>query len=749
MSSQVITPELVTLDVAPGSSPAAVIRHLAVLVAAAGRTTGAAGAGAGADADAIAEAAIAREESAPTGVPGGTAIPHFRSEVVAEPTLAFTRLSRPVDFGGPDGPSDLVFLIAMPGGAGSDGGKEHLKLLSALARGLLKKDFRAALRGAETPEELVAEVNLRIASARKPRTPGRQSPATAAGDAPAQANRDDDRNAGNLTVGTRTTTRIVAVTSCPTGIAHTYLAADALRQAARGRRDVELYVEAQGSSTVETIDPDVIGSADAVIFATDVGVRGKSRFGGKPVVEDGVNRAINDPGALIDEAVAAAADPGAPTVPRTEPGQTDPTAPPTGIGTARPAGRFSWMRRIQRAVMTGVSFMIPFVTAGGLLMALGFLFGGYDVAGVAEDVAREYSPWELPGHVVPLADGTTAPLDREGWALYLGAILFTTGDYGMGAIVAVLSAFTAYGLAGRPGIAPGFIGGVISVAIGAGFLGGLVTGILAGLFALGLTSLQVPRWLASLMPVVVIPLLASLGVGLAMFLVLGRPLTSIMEGLAAWLGGLSGSSAVLLGVLVGLMMCIDLGGPVNKAAYLFATAGLSTGDPASMQVMAAVMGAGMVPPLAMALASAIAPRLYGKKEREAGKAGWLLGASFISEGAIPFAAVDPMRVIPSLIVGGAVTGGTSMAFGAASRAPHGGVFVFFAIDNVLGWLTAVVAGTVVAALLVTVLKRLFPRKATTPRQPGQDIDAEEGASESTGATAGRTPGRATGRAATA
>lgn len=706
MSPQFIAPELVTLDVAPGATAAAVIRHLSVLVATAGRTTGAADpGGVGADADAIAAAAIAREESAPTGVPGGTAIPHCRCRVVAEPTLAFTRLSRPVDFGGPDGPSDLVFLIAMPDD--DRGGEEHLRLLSALARGLLKKDFRAALRGAETPAEVVAEVGLRMASARTPKDPstgGASSPADESG---------DGRGGGNLPVGKRGTTRIVAVTSCPTGIAHTYLAADALRRAARGRRDVELYVEAQGSSTVAAIDPDVIASADAVIFATDVGVRGKARFGGIPVVEAAVARAINEPGALIDEAVAAATDPAAPTVPRTGAGPTDPYTPATGAGASPPAGKFRWMGRIRRAVMTGVSFMIPFLAAGGLLIALGYLFGGYDVAAVAETIAREHSPWALPGHEVTLADGSAVTLDRSGWPLYLGAVLFTTGNFGMGAIVAVLSAFTAYGLAARPGIAPGFIGGAISVSIGAGFLGGLVTGVLAGLFALALTSLRVPRWLASLMPVVVVPLLASLGVGLAMFLVLGRPLSALMESLAAWLGGLSGSSAILLGILVGLMMCIDLGGPVNKAAFLFATAGLSTGDPASLQVMAAVMGAGMVPPLAMALASAITPKLYGREEREAGKAGWLLGASFISEGAIPFAAVDPLRVIPALIAGGAVTGGASMALGAASRAPHGGVFVFFAIDHMGGWLAAIAAGTVVAAVMVTLLKRLFPRKADT------------------------------------
>ncbi|APT90617.1 PTS lactose transporter subunit IIC [Corynebacterium sphenisci DSM 44792] len=678
MTETIITPELVELDVSPGADPEAVIRRLAGLVAAAGRAG---------SAEALAADALAREASAGTGVPGGVAIPHCRSETVAEPTLAFARLADPVDFSGPDGPADLVFLIAAPAGAG----KAHLKILSKLARALVKPDFRARLRGAGTPADIVDAVAERIAG--KPAA----SPATPAPPRP------EPVDAGPAT----RITRIAAVTACPTGIAHTYMAADSLAQAAADAEGVELTVETQGSSSTAVLDPAVIAAADAVIFATDVGVRDRGRFAGKPVVESGVKRAINEPAAMIAEAVAAAADPGAHRV-AADSGAADPAAAEAGG-----PGGLGWGKRIQQAVMTGVSYMVPFVAAAGLLIALGFLFGDYDVTRVAQAVVADHTLWDLPGHDVAV-DGELVTVRREGLALYLGAVLFTTGQAGMGVIVAILSAFIAFGLAGRPGIAPGFIGGAISATIGAGFLGGLVTGIVAGLIALGLASARVPRWLGSLMPVVIIPLLASAGVGLLMFLLLGRPLTSLMEGLESWLGSLSGGSAALLGVIVGLMMCADMGGPINKAAYLFATAGLSTGDAASMRVMAAVMAAGMVPPLAMALASALRPRLFTPAERENGKAGWLLGASFISEGAIPFAAADPLRVIPSMMAGGAVTGALSMAFGAASHAPHGGVFVFFAIDGFGWWLLAIAAGTVVGATAVSLLKHLRPGAAADP-----------------------------------
>ena len=667
----IITTELVRLDADLGSTTTDVITALAGLVHGAGRAS---------SASLLADAALAREAQNPTGVPGRVAIPHCRSEAVAEPTLAFARLSRPVNFGGPDGDSDLVFLIAAPEG----GGKTHLKILSKLARALVRGDFIDRLRSAATADDIVAAVTDVVGEAGVEK----QADQPAAAPAPAPGEK---------------VTRIVAVTACPTGIAHTYMAADALTLNAQGREDVELVVETQGSSSTKAVDPDIIAAADAVIFATDVGVRDRERFAGKPVVESPVKRAINEPAKMIDEAVAAAGNPAARRVAA--------GAAASSAETAAGDGQPGWARRIQQAVMTGVSYMIPFVAAGGLLLALGFLVGGYDMANGWQAIALQHSLTNLPGNEV-LVDGSAVTFDRSGLALYLGAVLFATGQMAMSFIVAALSGYTAFALAGRPGIAPGFVGGAISVLIGAGFIGGLITGILAGLVALWIGNWKVPRILASLMPVVIIPLLTSLVVGLTMFLLLGRPLESVMTGLTDWLSSLSGSSAVVLGIILGLMMCFDLGGPVNKAAYLFATAGLSTGDEASMQIMATVMAAGMVPPIAMSLATFARQKLFTPAEQENGKSAWLLGLSFISEGAIPFAAADPLRVIPSMMAGGAVTGAISMGLGVGSRAPHGGVFVLFAIDPWWGFLLAIIVGTFVSALTVVALKQFWPNKAT-------------------------------------
>lgn len=666
MSEPVIATNLVALDVDFGATTSDVITNLAGLVAAAGRAG---------DATVLAADAQAREAKSGTGVPGGVAIPHCRSEAVSVPTLAFARLKNPVDFSGPDGPANLVFLIAAPAG----GGKEHLKILSKLARALVKKDFLTQLREAQSPAEIEQAV-LAVVNA----TPANKPAAT-----PAPA-----------ATATGEVTRIVAITACPTGIAHTYMAADSLTQTAAEMPGVELVVETQGSSKTEPVAQSIIDAADACIFATDVGVRDKARFNGKPVIESGVKRAINEPRKMIEEAIAAAKNPNARKV---DAGSVAASSEGEGEG-------LGWGKRIQQAVMTGVSYMIPFVAAGGLLLALGFLFGGYQVANVWKEIVNNYNITNLPGHDITV-DGEVFNLPTSGILLYLGAIFFGTGNLAMGFVVAALSGYIAYALAGRPGIAPGFVGGAISAMIGAGFLGGLVTGILAGLLAAWIGGWKVPRVIGSLMPVVIIPLLSSLIVGLGMFIVLGRPLAAIMTGLDNWLNSMSGSSAVLVGIIVGLMMCFDLGGPVNKAAYLFATSNLDpANDPASMKVMAAVMAAGMVPPIALSAATFIRKNLFTAAEQENGKSAWLLGLSFISEGAIPFAAADPLRVIPSMMVGGAVTGALSMIFGAASAAPHGGVFVFFAITHFLLWLVAIIVGAAVSTALVIVLKGLGAKK---------------------------------------
>ncbi|WP_080794605.1 PTS fructose transporter subunit IIABC [Corynebacterium pacaense] len=662
--NKVINTSLVRLDADLGGTTTEVITKLAGIVHEAGRAD---------SAEVLAADALARESKSATGVPGGVAIPHCRSEAVSEPTLAFARLSRPVDFGGPDGDADIIFLIAAPAG----GGKEHLKILSKLARSLVRKDFIDSLHNASSAEEIVTLVDDVL-------NPKPKAEAAAP---------EHHASASNVT-------RIVAVTACPTGIAHTYMAADSLTQTAEKRDDVELVVETQGSSAVTPLDPKVIDDADAVIFATDVGVKDRQRFAGKPVIESGVKRAINEPAKMIDEAVAASKNPNARRVAGS--GQA--------VSTEETGESLGWGKRIQQAVMTGVSYMVPFVAAGGLLLALGFAFGGYDMANGWQAIATNFSLTNLPGHTIDI-DGVATTFDRSGFLLYIGAVLFATGQAAMGFIVAALSGYTAYALAGRPGIAPGFVGGAISVTIGAGFIGGLVTGILAGLVAMWIGSWKVPRVVQSLMPVVIIPLLTSFVVGLVMFLVLGRPLEWIMVSLQDWLGSMSGSSAVLLGIILGLMMCFDLGGPVNKAAYLFGTAGLSTGDEASMQIMAAIMAAGMIPPIALSIATILRKNLFTPAEQENGKSSWLLGLAFVSEGAIPFAAADPLRVIPSMMLGGATTGAISMALGVGSRAPHGGIFVIWAVDPWWGWLIALVAGTIVSTIAVIAMKQFWPNKA--------------------------------------
>ena len=694
MSAPLMSPELVRLDVAPPGDKHAVIALMADLVAETGR----------AERDGLEAGLLKREESFATGMPGGFAIPHCRSEAVREAALALVRLSEPVDFGAADGPADLIIAITAP--AGTD--DQHLKLLAQLSRALIRPEFLASLRGASTPEEasglVMGVLEPEPAPQAQAEEDGVAAAATAQAGGAAQAGAADSADAAPAqeaapSAGADETPVLLAITSCPTGIAHTYMAAESLENAAKDK-GVALHVETQGSGGITPFTEEQIAAAGALIVAADVNITGRERFAGLPLVEHPVKRAISHGPELIDEALAAATDPEA----RRVQAGAEPSAEEKG-GASQ-----SWPRRIQGAVMTGVSYMIPFVAAGGLLMALGFLVAGFDVAFVAQDVATGFSLSSLPGHQE--YEGATGMLqtERAGLALYLGAVLFTLGNLGMGFLVAALSGYIAFGLAGRPGIAPGFIGGAVSVAVGAGFLGGLITGLLAGLIALWFTTLTPPRWLAGLMPVVIIPLVTTFVVGGLMLLFLGRPLASLMTALQDGLTGMSGSSAVLLGVIIGLMMCFDLGGPVNKAAYLFATAGLSQGTEAAFEIMAAVMAAGMVPPLAMALSTLVRRRLYSPVERENGTTAWLLGAAFISEGAIPFAAADPLRVIPSMMTGGAVTGALIMAFGVGSQAPHGGIFVAFAISPVWGFVLALLVGTVVAAALVTVLKEVGVRR---------------------------------------
>ncbi|UUN27393.1 fructose-specific PTS transporter subunit EIIC [Streptomyces sp. FIT100] len=679
--SDMITADLVDLDLAAATKEEAA-RSLAERMVARGRVT---------DLDGFLADVAAREAQMPTGLDGGIGIPHCRSAQVREPTLAFGRSASGIDFGAPDGPADLIFLIAAPAGADD----AHLTILSALARRLMDPDFTAALRATPSATTAAALVGGDIepseaAAEAEPEVPAgaeTESPAGAEPEVPAGAEAEVLSEAAvSVPVPAEVPAapgpfRIVAVTSCPTGIAHTYMAAESLEKASRAT-GVEVVVETQGSAGFTRLDPAVVEAADGVVFAHDVPVRDKERFAGKPTVDVGVKAGINRAAELIAEVREKAA--------RGE--VTDAADRPTPVERGgRPEEGYG--TKLRKWLMSGVSYMIPFVAAGGLLIALGFAIGGYEIAG-AKSVAEVFA-WG----------------DHTSWA----ALLFQIGGLAFSFLIPVLAGYIAYGMADRPGLVPGFVGGAI--AIKAGFLGGLVAGLLAGAVVLAIQRVRVPAVLRGIMPVVVIPLVSSVIVGFLMFLVIGEPLARLQQALTDWLNGLSGANAVILGIVLGLMMCFDLGGPLNKVAYTFAVGGLANPNDGSLKVMAAVMAAGMVPPLALALATTVRGKLFTKAERENGKAAWVLGASFITEGAIPFAAADPLRVIPSVMAGGAVTGALSMAFGCTLRAPHGGIFVVPLIGNPVLYLVAILAGTAVSAGLVILLKGMRKTSTAIPAVP--------------------------------
>ena len=638
--SEVITADLVDLDLKAADRQSA-SRQLAERLVAAGRVT---------DIEGFLADIAKRESQMPTGLEGGIGIPHCRSAHVAEPSLAFGRASGGVDFGAPDGPADIIFLIAAPEG----GDASHMKILASLARRLIRAQFKERLRSVQDPA----------------------------------GSRGVHPFGGELGM------KFVAVTSCPTGIAHTYMAAEALEQAAADSGD-EMHVETQGSAGSDPLDPQIIADADAVIFAADVEVRDRERFAGKPLVQSGVKRAIGGAAEMLNEARAAAAA-GPPA------GGAAPAGAAAGGGLATKVDSGAGFgTRLRGWLMTGVSYVIPFVAAGGLLIALSFALGGYEITD-APKVTEQFDWGSL-----------------QSWA----ALMFQIGGIAFGFLVPILAGFIAFAMGDRPALVPGIVGGFIAVEVQAGFIGGLIAGLLAGAVVLGIRKIKVPRSVAGIMPVVVIPLVSTLIVGILMFVVLGPPLAALAAGLTDWLNGLSGANKIILGIILGLMMGFDMGGPINKTAYSFAALGLAAATPASFEIMAAVMAAGMTPPLGLALATVIRKKLFTHVERENGKAAWVLGASFITEGAIPFAAGDPLRVIPSLMAGSAVTGGLSMAFGCTSRAPHGGIFVVPLIGNPFLYLLAIIIGTVVTAFLVVTLKS-FHR---TPEEAADETPATEAA----------------------
>lgn len=449
--------------------------------------------------------------------------------------------------------------------------------------------------------------------------------------------------------------KLLAVTACPTGIAHTYMAAESLIKAAQSK-NVEIKVETRGAVGVENeLTDEEIAGAHAIIVAADMDAD-EDRFRGKPVVRVGAGEAIKNAPALIEEALAKS---------------------PSARGYIETVEKVKAERSAKRTgpykhLMTGVSFMIPLVVAGGLLIACSFIFGIH--------------AFEEKGSIA--------------------ASLMSIGSTAMGLMVPILAGYIAFSIADKPGLAPGLIGGMLASTLGASFLGGILAGFIAGYSAKLLKDhLKLPKSLESLKPIIIIPFIATLVVGILMVYVIGTPVSMLMKALIDWLNNLGTANAILLGVIMGGMMAVDMGGPVNKAAYTVGTALIASSIYAPM---AAVMAAGMTPPLGLALATFIAKRKFSVEEREAGKAAAVLGLAFISEGAIPFAAADPLRVIPSCIVGSAVAGGLSMAFGCLLQAPHGGLFVMLipnAVTNVLPYLLSIIVGTAVTALLVIALKK--------------------------------------------
>lgn len=449
--------------------------------------------------------------------------------------------------------------------------------------------------------------------------------------------------------------RLVAVTACPTGVAHTFMAAEALQQTAM-RMGIELQVETRGSVGARNLlDDAAIAAADAVLLATDIEVD-TSRFAGKKIYRCGTGVALKQPQQTLERALSEAR-------PLSE------AAPVGGKAVASSGEKAGPYKHL----LTGVSYMLPMVVAGGLLIALSFVFG--------IEAFKE--------------EGSLA-----------AALMKIGGESAFQLMVPLLAGYIAYSIADRPGLAPGMIGGLLASSLGAGFIGGIIAGFLAGYSAKAIAHwVRLPASVEALKPILIIPLVASLFTGLVMIYLVGSPVAGMLAGLTAFLDGMGSTNAILLGVLLGGMMCVDLGGPINKAAYAFSVGLLAS---SSYAPMAATMAAGMVPPIGMAIATVLARRKFAQSERQAGKAAGVLGLCFISEGAIPFAAKDPLRVIPASIAGGALTGALSMYFGCKLMAPHGGLFVLLipnAINHALLYLLAIVAGSLVTGVLYALIKQ--------------------------------------------
>ena len=589
------------------------------------------------------EQVYAREEESTTGIGEGIAIPHGKCDAVKKPGLAAMVVKNGVEYESLDGePVTLLFLIAAP----NTKDNVHLDVLSKLSVMLMDENFTTSLRNAKSVEEFLQIIDAADESAESI---------------------DDRLSDTGITTEKKKGFKLLAVTSCPTGIAHTYMAAEALEKAARAA-DCQIKIETRGSAGAKNVlTAEEIEAADCIIVAADAKVP-MDRFNGKKVISCQVSDGIGKADQLVKQAMS---------------GNVEVFHGESSETTTAVTGKESAAHKIYTQLMNGVSHMLPFVVGGGILIAIAFLIDGLnvDINALPADQRSNF------GTITPIA-----------------AMFKNIGGVAFGLMLPVLAGFIGMAIGDRPALALGFVGGMLAANGKSGFLGALVAGFLAGYLILGLRKIcdKLPDAIEKLAPVLIYPVVGILIMGLAMNFVVEPIMGGINTGLNNFLSGMGDSSRVVLGLILGGMMAIDMGGPFNKAAYVFGTAAIAAGN---YDIMAAVMIGGMTPPCAIALATLLFKNKFTKEERDAGPTNFIMGLAFITEGAIPFAASDPLHVLPSCIIGSALAGALSMAFHCTLMAPHGGIFVFPVVGNAVMYLVALVAGTVVSALLLGVLKK--------------------------------------------
>lgn len=609
------------------------------------------------------EAVFAREESGSTGLGDGIATPHAKSAGVKEAGLAAMVVPNGVDFEALDGqPSRLFFMIAAPEGAADT----HVEVLSKLATMVIDPDFKNALIQAATVDRFLELITAKEDGNFDPSVEGyiktEDEKAPSITDAiEAKATEAIEKVVPKVSVD-NPHYEVLAVTGCPTGIAHTYMAAESLKRKAK-EMGISLKVEKNGASGIkDALTAEEIEHAKCIIVASDRQVE-MARFDGKPMIQTKVANGINKAEELLREAMSG-------TAPVYHASQSDKDSAESAID-----AKDSFGRQIYKHLMNGVSHMLPFVIGGGILIALAFLFDTFD-----------------PANAKNFGSGTP-----------LSAFLMKIGGASFGFMLPVLAGYIAMSIADRPGLVAGFVGGLLANQGGSGFLGALIAGFAAGYLVLLVKKLVsgLPPALEGTKPVLFYPVLGVLFIGIAITFIINLPVSALNEWLMNSLQTMGTTSRVLLGLVFGAMMSVDMGGPVNKAAYVIGTGALATGE---YGIMAAVMAGGMVPPLAIALCTTFFPSRFTEAERKSGITNYIMGLSFITEGAIPFAAADPIRVLPSCIIGAGTAGALSMFFECTLRAPHGGIFVVPTIGNPLLYLASIAIGSVVACIILAIVK---------------------------------------------